>query len=602
MSDQASGETLVLLDNSLDSDGRSLLFRDPMEIISATDPDDVAGALGRIDEVVNSGRHTAGFLTYELGYALEPRLAPLMPADRKLPLLWFAVFDEPAVMDDAAVAGWLDENARGGHSLESKGVTRDENAYLKRFDRVKELILAGDLYQINLTFKSLFKLSGSTLSLYRDLRTRQRVAHGAVILTPEFSILSASPELFVSIHDGIIETRPMKGTAARAPTVAEDEDMKSWLAADEKNRAENLMIVDLMRNDLGRIAKIGTVEVPDLFKVETYQTLHQMVSRVRAEVTDGAAIPQLVSALFPPGSVTGAPKIRAMELIRELEHEPRGVYTGAIGMFAPDGSAAFNVAIRTAVIDRHGNGEIGIGSGLVADSVGADEYAECLLKMKFFSDPASGPDADFQLIETLRYTRQDGYWLFGEHMTRLARSAAELGFAVDLAKVRDLLSDIVERRGEPMLRMRLLVSKSGETEVTAVAMTPPNDAAHMSYVISEHRVSSTDRLLAHKTTCRELYDGEHARLTKQLTIDDVLFLNELGELTEGSRTNIFVERDGRLLTPPLKSGLLPGTLRAALIAEGRAVEAVLTPEDLESGDPVYLGNSVRGLLPAKKAE
>lgn len=596
MSQIRTNKTTILLDNSLEQGGRSLLFRDPHDIIAANEASEVGAALLRVETAVNAGFHAVGFLAYELGYALEPRLASLMPEQRPMPLLWFAIFHRPQVLSGADVPAWLEAEIETGHRIDALAPSIARDAYLEKFNRIRELIHAGDLYQMNFTFKSRFSLSGNPLSLYAALRSRQRVAHGAVILTEQFSILSASPEQFINVNHGVIETRPMKGTAARAPLGRDDAAIREWLTGDEKSRAENLMIVDLMRNDLGRIAKMGSVNVTELFKVETYETLHQMISCIRANLRHGIRIETLVRALFPPGSVTGAPKIRAMELIREMETEPRGVYTGAIGMFAPGGDAAFNVAIRTVVIDRNGNGEIGIGSGLVADSTGTDEYEECLLKMKFFRDCCD----DFQLIESLRFERDVGYWLITEHMARLEQSARKLGFAFNTDKVFRALNDIITSRAEPMLRVRLLLSRDGSIECTAVAMLLPNPQIAMRYVISDKRVLSTDPLITHKTTRRELYDGEHDRLSRALGIDEVLFLNERGELTEGSRTNIFVERQQRLVTPPLSAGLLPGTLRARLIADGRAVEARLMAEDLVDADEVWLGNSVRGLIRAVK--
>ncbi|MFM1816055.1 MAG: hypothetical protein RLZ98_2750 [Pseudomonadota bacterium] len=598
MSVEPFSHTFVLIDDSREDGAGALLFEQPEEIIAAHLPGEVDKALARLSETLASARYVAGFMSYELGYALEPRLAPLMPSARRCPLLWFGVFDAPRTLDATAAADWLETRAAPGHGLALLGPDFDEQAYLERFARVEEAIYAGDLYQANLTFKYRFALSGNPLSLYRAMRSAQPVRHAAYIAAPTFTVMSASPEQYLTIREGHIETRPMKGTAPRKEDAAADRRAREDLAADEKNRAENLMIVDLMRNDLGRIAKVGSVEAPKLFEVETYATVHQMVSLVRARLRENVSISDLVRGVFPPGSVTGAPKIRAMELIRELEAEPRGVYCGAIGMFAPDGSADFNVAIRTAVYFADGTGEFGIGSGIVADSSGTDEYAECLLKMKFF-EACTG---DFRLIESLRWTKESGYWLLDEHIARLARSAQALGFALDLPLARVRLAEAPGPRDEPVLFVRLLLSREGGIEVSVAPLQLPDPSRPLRFTISEFRVSSADSLLAHKTTRREFYDREHARLAAAHGLDEVLFLNEHGELTEGSRTNIFIEREGRLLTPPLSAGVLPGTLRARLIADGRAIEAPLTLEDLEPDQGVYLGNSVRGLLPARRAE
>jgi para-aminobenzoate synthetase/4-amino-4-deoxychorismate lyase len=387
----------------------------------------------------------------------------------------------------------------------------------------------------------------------------------------------------------------MKGTAPRAGTLEADALARKQLAEDVKQRAENLMIVDLMRNDIGRIAEIGSVDVTDLFTVETYKTLHQMTSGIRATLKEGVGTAELLRGIFPPGSVIGAPKIRAMELIRQLETEPRGVYCGAIGYISPECRALFNVAIRTAVIFRNADGEMGIGSGVVFDSQGPKEYAECLLKMKFLTDPVKR----FELIETMLFDPQGGgYVLLDRHIDRLETSARYFAFVYDELAVRRALSEVTLDKAA-RLRVRLLLSESGEVTVTATPLPPADPNAVMRFAVSATRLDSSDLFLFHKTTRRELYDREWQEYSERLGTDEVIYLNERGELAEGSRTTIFIERDGRLLTPPLSSGLLPGTLRAELLAEGKASEAVLAPADLQSADAIFLGNSVRGLVPAR---
>jgi para-aminobenzoate synthetase / 4-amino-4-deoxychorismate lyase len=458
---------------------------------------------------------------------------------------------------------------------------------------VQEKIRAGDIYQLNLTFKARFRLSGSPLTFFLDLRQKQHVAYGGIVDTGKVTVLSASPEVFIEREGRTISTRPMKGTAPRAGTMEADSLARRQLAEDVKQRAENLMIVDLMRNDIGRIAEIGSVSVTDLFTVETFQTLHQMTSGVRATLKEGVGIAELLKGIFPPGSVTGAPKIRAMELIASLETEPRGVYCGAIGHISPQGRALFNVAIRTAVVFRDAAGEMGIGSGVVFDSQGPKEYDECLLKMKFLTDPVK----PFELIETLLYEPGSGFALLERHIERLRTSARYFDFAYDEDAARHALADAVAGKGE-RLRVRLLLAESGAITVTTTPLPAPAPDAVMRYVISDTRLNSADIFLFHKTTRRELYDTEWQHYSESMGADEVIYLNERSELAEGSRTTLFLERDGRLLTPALGAGLLPGTLRAELLANGRAVEAVLTLEDLQSADAAYLGNSVRGLVRA----
>jgi len=597
----ALSQTFVLLDNNSGSGAPSLLFSEPLDIISASTPEEVPGALARIEAGVSSGLHAAGFFAYELGYVLEPKLAPLMPERRNVPLLWIGLYRAPVEMTSAEVEHWLATHTRSGsfHFTDVK-LAWDESQYIERFDQVIEKIRAGDIYQLNLTFKARFKLSGSPLTFFLDLRQKQRVAYGGIVDTGEVTVLSASPELFIEQDGRTIFTRPMKGTAPRAGTEEADTLAKLQLAGDVKQRAENLMIVDLMRNDLGRIAEVGSVEVTDLFTVETYKTLHQMTSGVRATLLKDIGTGELLRGIFPPGSVIGAPKIRAMELIRQLETEPRGVYCGAIGYISPEGRSLFNVAIRTAVISRNSDGEMGIGSGVVFDSQGPKEYAECLLKMKFLTDPVKR----FELIETLLYDpAQGGFVLFDRHMARLANSARYFAFAYDAEEAESALRKTVKDAGEGnRQRVRLLLTEDGEITVTTTPLAPADPSAVMRFAVSSSRVDSSDLFLFHKTTRRELYDREWQEYADRLGTDEVIYLNERGELAEGSRTTIFIERDGELITPALPAGLLPGTLRAELLAEGRAREALLTLADLDNADAVFLGNSVRGLMRAQRVD
>ncbi|MBI1649391.1 aminodeoxychorismate synthase component I [Hyphomicrobium sulfonivorans] len=593
----ALSQTFVLLDNNSGSGPPSLLFSEPLDIISASTPEEVPAALARIEAGVASGLHAAGFFAYELGYALEPKLAPLMPQQRNVPLLWIGLYRAPQQMTSAEVEHWLATHTRSGSfHFDDVKLAWNEQQYVERFDQVIEKIRAGDIYQLNLTFKARFKLSGSPLTFFLDLRQKQRVAYGGIVDTGEMTVLSASPELFIEQEGRTVFTRPMKGTAPRAGTEEADAQAKLQLAGDVKQRAENLMIVDLMRNDIGRIAEVGSVEVTDLFTVETYKTLHQMTSGVRATLQEGIDINALMRGIFPPGSVIGAPKIRAMELIRELETEPRGVYCGAIGYISPEGRSLFNVAIRTAVIFRNADGEMGIGSGVVYDSQGPKEYAECLLKMKFLTDPVKR----FELIETLLYDpAEGGFVLLERHLERLAKSASYFAYVHDEAAAREALDRAVEDAGsDKRLRVRLLLTEDGEVSVTTTPLAAAAPDATMRFAVSSSRVDSNDLFLFHKTTRRELYDREWQEYADKLGTDEVIYLNERGEIAEGSRMSVFIERDGTLLTPPLSAGLLPGTLRAELLAAGKAREAVLTLADLETADAVYLGNSVRGLLRA----
>jgi para-aminobenzoate synthetase/4-amino-4-deoxychorismate lyase len=593
----ALSQTFVLLDNNSGSGPPSLLFSEPLDIIAANTPEEVPAALKRIEAGVAGGLYAAGFFAYELGYVLEPKLAPLLPQNRNVPLLWIGLYKAPVEMTSAEVEHWLATHTRSGSfRFTDVSLSWSEADYLERFGEVIDKIRAGDIYQLNLTFKARFRLAGSPLTFFLDLRQKQRVAYGGIVDTGEVTVLSASPELFIEQEGRTIFTRPMKGTAPRAGTEEADALARRELAEDVKQRAENLMIVDLMRNDIGRISEIGSVEVTDIFTVETYKTLHQMTSGVRATLNKNVGIDDLMRAIFPPGSVIGAPKIHAQELIRQLESEPRGVYCGAIGYISPKGRALFNVAIRTPVIFRNGDGEMGIGSGVVFDSQGPKEYEECLLKMKFLTDPVKR----FELIETLLHDpAEGGFTLLERHIDRLATSARYFAFAYDEEAVRQALRDAVAGKSG-RTRVRLLLAENGEITVTSTALPPADPNAVMRFAVSASRVDSADLFLFHKTTRRELYDRERQEYAERLKTDEVVYLNERGELAEGSFTNIFIERGGELLTPALISGLLPGTLRAQLIAEGRAREEVLTLADLDKADAIFLGNSVRGLVRAER--
>jgi para-aminobenzoate synthetase/4-amino-4-deoxychorismate lyase len=588
---------LVLLDDSLNHEGSSLVFENPVDVIECIGTEDIHDAFTAIDKARARGMYAAGYLSYELAYLLEPKLRHLIHDDRRSPLIWMGLFHEPKQLDFHETPRFVKALAKGKHNVEQLRLTLAKEAYLQMVDRVKAYISAGDVYQINLTFKYLFEFAGNPWSLYASLRRRQQVAHGAFIQTRDFDVLSHSPELFVRVDDGVATVRPMKGTAARGFTATEDEALRQWLASDAKSRAENLMIVDLLRNDLGRVAEIGTVNVEDLFSVETYPTLHQMTSTVTARWDGEASASQLIKNLFPCGSITGAPKVRAIEIIRELEQEPRGIYTGAIGMFAPNGDAHFNVAIRTLVIDRMGHGEMGIGSGIVYDSDSFAEYEECLLKARFLTEPSR----PYSLIETMRWQADSGYFLLEDHLARLEASAQHFDIAHDPGSVREALEALATEFANKTVRVRLLLNQSGEVTLTYVPTSVPKPGDRLTFVFSEKPVYSRDLYRYHKTTNRELLDAEHTKLTDATGCDEVLFLNEKDEVTEGSRSNLFVELDGRLVTPPVSCGLLDGTLRRSLIdaPDSKIVEQVLFLSDLEKAQRIYLGNSVMGLVEAR---
>ncbi|HUO89942.1 MAG TPA: aminodeoxychorismate synthase component I [Rhizomicrobium sp.] len=574
----------VLLDSA---QGRLLRFGTPKAVIQAREPGDIAAALHAVERALADGCHVAGWLSYEVGYAIEPRLGGLHWPRQETPLLWCGVFGAPDVVARAGL------EAAGRAYAGPLRHEWDEAAYTARFERVHDYIEAGDIYQANLSFRSRFAFLGDPFGLYLRLRDTAQASHGGYVDGGEWQILSLSPEQFFDVSpQGRITARPMKGTAARGADELSDARARVALAASPKDRAENLMIVDLVRNDVGRLALIGSVAVDRLFEVETYPTLHTMVSTVTAQLKPATGVSQIVRALFPCGSVTGAPKIRAMEIVRELEESPRGSYCGAIGHFAPDGSAAFNVAIRTIML-RGGSGELGIGGAVVQDSRAESEYAECLLKARYF-DSVRRP---IGLIETLRH--DGGFLRLERHLDRMSASAACFSLPFDrAAAIAALEAAVAIDRGS--LRVRLTLDEAGRFAATAAPLgTLP---VRWTYALSPHRVHSGDELLRHKTTWREMFDDEHARAAKNAGCDEVIFHNERGELTEGSRSSIFLRRGGKLLTPSLACGLLDGVLRRELLDCGRCSEAVLTPDDLAAADEVLLGNSLRGLIPAVSTE
>ena len=565
-------QPFVLLDDAVG--GRARLYRHPRRIISTRDPGEVRSCLDQLRRI-GSG-HAAGFLSYEAGYSLEPRLAPLrrVAGEPEPPLLWFGLFDHAEAVDAGA---WLPDPASAWLEAPKPEVSRED--YLRAVDQVKAHIAAGDIYQANLTFRAQVEVAGSPLALYAGLRARARAGHGALLFTGDHWLLSLSPELFFTLEQGLVTTRPMKGTA---PAGSDPERLR----ADPKQRAENLMIVDLLRNDLSRVARPGTVEVPELFAIETYPTVLQMTSTVTAELPPETDAVDLIEALFPCGSITGAPKIRAMEIIDTLELAPRGPYCGAIGAIEGGGTARFNVAIRTLTLNKGGErARLGLGSGIVADSQPDDEWQECLAKGKFVATERS-----FDLIETMAFDPHDGIVHLDAHLARLKASAEKLGFAFDRHEARNELQAATFRAGPS--KVRLLLSKSGALAIELRPLEPP-PAEPITVALLPMPVASEDFRLRHKTSDRRFYDEPREQSGRW----EVIFHDEEGFLTEGSFSTIFVERDGRLLTPPLVDGLLPGLLRDRLLAEGKAVEARLRPEDLAGG--FLIGNSLRGLLEAR---
>ncbi|MCJ7420910.1 aminodeoxychorismate synthase component I [Sphingomicrobium astaxanthinifaciens] len=566
----------------------SLLFEQPAAIVRADSEAEVRGALDALRAALAAGQHVAGYLAYEAGFALDPALEGQARAGEG-PLLLFGVFEAPRRVNRAALlAGAGEARVDPPRPL----VTRA--AYLEAVRAVHEALHAGDYYQANLTFPCDLGVTGDPFALYARLAAAGGGGWGGVLEHDAGALVSLSPEQFFRLEDGVLTARPMKGTAPRRADPAADAAEAAALARDAKQRAENLMIVDLLRNDLARVAETGTVDVPELFSVETYPTVHQMTSRVTARLRPRFDAVDVLEKLFPCGSVTGAPKIAAMQALVNLEPHPRGAYTGSMGWIAPPGAegapgnAAFNVLIRTIeIVAQRSRARLGLGSGLVVDSAGGNEWRECLLKGQFVTSVAD----PFDLIETMAYDPIDGIVDLERHLARLKGTAADLGFVFDRHDARNELQAATFGHRRPAF-VRLLAARGGGVAIELLPL-PDSPEEPVSVQVKPLPVDPDDRRLRHKTSDRAFYDEARDPAIAFETI----FERPDGQLTEGSFTNIFVEREGKLVTPPAALGLLPGVLRQRLIEEGRAVEGHLTRADLEGG--LFIGNSVRGLVAAR---
>ncbi|MEX2276077.1 MAG: aminodeoxychorismate synthase component I [Actinomycetota bacterium] len=568
---------------------RSFRLAEPVGVIEARRADEVANALAAAEGASERGLWAAGFVAYEAASGLDPSLAVLARAHDDpfvdLPLVWFALFEQ---REDAALPEPVDDvQPPPLDETWLPSVTRER--YDRSVERIREHIAAGDTYQVNYTLRLRARLEGDERGLYRDLCLAQRGSFGAYLNLGRYRVLSASPELFLRIDRDRILTRPMKGTAPRGRWAEEDLEHAQALGASAKDRAENAMIVDLLRNDLGRVARPGTVEVPDMFTTERYETVWQMTSSVVAELRPTTGLVEVFRALFPSGSVTGAPKVRTMQLIRELEAVSRGVYCGAVGYLAPPGSgeprANFNVAIRTVMFDAEtGHAEYGVGGGITHDSRAAAEFDEVLAKARVLA--VRRPP--FVLIETLRYDRDRGVADLPLHLRRLSSSADYFGFTYDERRVGDALDEAVADAMAPV-RVRVTLARDGSVDAVALPLAEPSSPIRLA--IDDVPVDPRDALLFHKTSRRARYDDAAARHPEA---DDVLLVNDRGEATESTIANIAVRLQGRWFTPPLPSGCLPGTRRAALLEDGTLTERVIPVADLRRADGIALINSTRG--------
>ncbi|WDD96447.1 aminodeoxychorismate synthase component I [Burkholderia sp. FERM BP-3421] len=579
-----------------------------------TDPATLDAVCDAVAADARRGLHAIVLGDYGFGRNLQ--LA--QPGDAPLR---FLLFDRVERLSREEADGWLAQRDGGAATPSVAGVARVRKSVTRAaFDAalaaVQRALRDGDSYQVNYTYRLDFDAFGAPLALYRRLRARQPVRYGALIALPDDGwIVSCSPELFIEKAGARLRARPMKGTAPRAAEPAADAAMARLLANDPKNRAENVMIVDLLRNDVSRVARTGSVRVPALFSVEPYASVWQMTSTVEAELRDGVRFADVLRALFPCGSITGAPKHETLKLIDALESTPRGLYTGALGWLDaasddgahPCGDFCLSVAIRTLTLapaDAQGRrrGVMGVGAGIVLDSVAADEYAECELKARFLT----GAEPGFALFETMQATRADGVRHLDRHLARLRASADAFGFAYDEAALRAALAARCAAFDEPGAhRVRLALAKDGALELTGAPLKPLADGPVGVMLASEHgfaAVPSGDALLLHKTTRRAHYDRAWQQAEQQGCFD-MLFVNERGELTEGGRSTVFVKLDGRWYTPPLASGVLPGVMRGVLLEDPllAASERVLTQDDLLRAEALMLSNALRGAVAARLA-
>lgn len=567
----------------LQVDGEWRRFANPVRIIVAETVANIAAALREIDRSVEEeGLFAAGYLAYEAGAAFG--LATYAPGPDAPPLLWFGLFRDYEPVDAPA--------ADTTYSFGEWQPSLSFDVYEAAIGRIKDAIAAGDTYQINYTFPLRATFEGDPWALFVSLTTAQRADYCAYLDMGRFVVCSASPELFFRLDGLTLTSRPMKGTAPRGLTLADDRRQIDWLRNSGKNRAENVMIVDMIRNDFGRIAHTGSVDAPALFTIERYPTLLQMTSTVTAETA--APLSEILAATFPCASITGAPKISTMRIINDLEPNPRGVYTGSIGFIAPDRRAQFNVAIRTATIDRQrGRAVYHVGSGVVWDSDARDEYDECLLKARVLHARPNNA-ADFRLLESLRWAPDEGYFLLEYHLKRLIESAEYFNFRLDRAAVESALSGVAATLSGPG-KVRLLADRAGQIESEAILLEEGAPPVPLGVGLALWPVSSADVYLYHKTTRREAYDAARA---SRPDCDDVILWNERGELTESTVANLVLEIDGRRYTPPVSSGLLAGTMRGCLLERGELTERILLPTDLTRASRIWLINSVRGWMSA----
>ena len=554
-----------------------LCFQNPDEIIKADSVDQVVPKLQLVNDLVAKHQmYAAGFISYEASTAFDSVLETHSPGS--FPLLWFGLYKKPEIIELPKPTLPTEYQLNWKPSV-------SEAEYHQTISKIKEYIALGETYQVNYTLRLNAPFNGDSWELFLKLVQAQNADYGAYIDIDNFAICSASPELFFDLDGNYLTSRPMKGTAARGLTLATDHDIANQLHFSEKNRAENVMIVDMIRNDMGKIANINTVKVPHLFNVEKYPTVWQMTSTVTAKTT--ASISEIIEALFPCASITGAPKARTMQIIQKLENTPRRIYTGCIGFISPQRQAQFNVAIRTVLIDKENSqAEYGVGGGIVWDSVSSDEYQECQIKAQVLT--LNQPD--FSLLETILWQPDHGYFVLDYHLQRLQASAIYFDFNLDINSLKTQLDKLTKTFLNQAYKVRLLLDSCGEITYQTMPLSSVNNQEFVKLGMCSTPVDSNNLFLYHKTTNRQVYETAKAAFPD---CDDVLLWNERGEITETCIGNIVVELNREFLTPPVKCGLLAGTFRADLLEKGKIREEIITMEMLKYSDRIYIINSVQ---------
>ncbi len=569
---------------------KSYLFESPLETISTNSPDEFTDCLIKIDELLESGLSGYGYISYESGYLLEEKLIDLLDQKSDQPLLKFRFFEKENVKTILSSEINFEKAAEiiknSDHEISNFNLNTDHESYRSSIGKIKKYIEEGDTYQVNYTVKGKFDFAGSIESLFLKLLFNQSARYSALINDDENFVISISPELFFTNENGKIKTLPMKGTARRGKNIYEDKIVKDQLIESGKNKAENVMIVDLLRNDFGRVSKTNSVSADSLYNIEKYESVYQMTSEVKSELSTNS-FADVIKNVFPCGSITGAPKIRTMEIINELEAEERGIYTGAIGIIQKN-NWIFNVGIRTILIDKMlSKGEIGIGSGIVWDSDPDEEYNEVLLKSNFLIKPKNY----FELFETM-LVENGKIFLLDEHLQRLKEAAEFFLFVYDVTKILSALSEGLATLDKSRnYKVRLTISKWGEQKVE-VAQTAET-LNKFKVALSKIKIDSENSFYYFKTTNRDLYNSESKKYTAQ-GIDEVIFFNEKDELCEGSFTNIFLKIKDEWFTPPVNCGLLNGVYRQYILEnDSKATERILYKDDLMEAEEIILTNSVR---------